>query len=125
MQLDVPRYGKLEVGFRYRNLPDGPRETWCEFREPSIKTETFGGLKTTEQGRLFSLGYARMIPADNFDRAKGRKLALGRALRMLGLSRPERQRVWEQIWSAVKELPDGRYVRALKGGPYDMYAPEK
>lgn len=41
------------------------------------------------------LGTAHCSPRDNFERERGRKIALARALRRSGLDKPNRTRVWE------------------------------
>lgn len=52
-----------------------------------------------ESGELVSIGSAFKSPRDNFSKAVGRKLALGRALSVL--PREERKEFWEKYFEKI------------------------
>jgi hypothetical protein len=50
------------------------------------------------EGKPTVLDYSRCSKQDNFDRRVGRKIAISRVLAKSGLTRRQRQEVWEDLW---------------------------
>lgn len=66
--------------------------------------------------QLISAGIAHcgIFSKDSFNKEKGRKLALARALKMAGLTRDERLRVWEAYFSRIPEELE-TFQKSLEG----------
>jgi len=88
------------IHFRY-GAYDGRRQTRSEIHndecvDPRFNTEICGA---DHRG----VGFAWCSHLDEFVKAKGRKLALARAMQNLGLPREVRQAIWFRYLDVVKE----------------------
>lgn len=98
---------RLEIGdsvyhihFRYGKY-DARRETRSEIHTGECMDSKFSSEICGVPYR--GVGFAWCADQDEFVKAKGRKLALARAMKNLGLPRAERQEIWFRYLSIVNE----------------------
>lgn len=88
---------QYSVHFHYGRL-DGRRTTHCTIhRSPCL-------AKTRPCGTPGGLGTAVCSTTDEFRKATGRKIALARAMAMLGIPRERRARLWTSYLSKINGL---------------------
>ena len=76
---------RLGIAFEYPKDLSFGRVTFCKLFDANISN-----------GKVIASGLALCAPQDTFRKEQGRKLALARAMKELGLARNDRAKVWEQ-----------------------------
>lgn len=95
--------GRTKLGIAFEH----PRETKSDGRQQPVATKCqIFGIRDLGEPMLLSKGQADCSRLDNFCKAKGRKLALTRALdKLVTLTKAERTKVWEQYLNRPRTAP--------------------
>lgn len=83
-QVETPKRVDIAKAEQYLNRPQ--RSTTCEVYEVESRTDA----------RFMGVGVAVCSKEDNFEKAKGRKVSMRRALQQCGLDKSQRIYVWNQ-----------------------------
>ena len=95
MILHTANLGCFTVHFQHEVSSDTPRETRCFFH-PARKEKCHGNLCDVSDALH---GTAHCAPNDMFDKSRGRKIALGRAISQL--PRGTRTEIWNSYFQVI------------------------
>jgi hypothetical protein len=92
-ELETERFGKVRVVFQHIQ-PNTPLE----------KSSSCGTVCFIKQGNSTKVagGRSYLVPPDQYNKSRGRKIAFTRALEGLGATREERTQFWQAYWDAIK-----------------------